>query len=70
VTESDGTVRFVLRDGVEIHRIGPPTEVYGYDTGKLVGHAGPTARFVSLAADPQVIAARVPQMDEVEILDD
>jgi hypothetical protein len=28
ITEPDGAVRFVLKDGAEIHRIGPPTEVY------------------------------------------
>jgi len=39
--------------------------------GKLVGQVGPTGRFAPpSAADPQVIAARVQQMDEVEILDD
>jgi len=24
-----------------IHRIGPPTEVYDYSTGKLIGRVGP-----------------------------
>ena len=40
VTEPDGTVRFILKDGVEIHRIGPPPQVYDYYTGKLVGRTG------------------------------
>jgi len=40
ITEPDGTPRFLLKDGVEIHRIGPPPEVYEYDTGKLVGRVG------------------------------
>jgi hypothetical protein len=39
--EADGTVRFVLKDGSEIHRIGPPTDVYDYETGKLIGRIGP-----------------------------
>jgi len=47
-------VRFVLKDGVEIHRIGPPPEVYDYHTGKLVGRVGPRGRFAPLAADPAV----------------
>jgi hypothetical protein len=36
VEEADGSIRFVLKDGVEIHRIGPPTGVYDYDSRKLV----------------------------------
>jgi hypothetical protein len=68
VTEPDSTVAFVLKDGVEIHRIAPPTEVNDYQTGKLVGHVGPRGRFVPLAADPAVEAARS-KTDDVEILD-
>ena len=41
VTEPDSTVRFVLKDGTEIHRIGPPTEVHEYDTGEVIGRWGP-----------------------------
>ena len=52
VEEADGSIRFVLKDGTEIHRIAPPTEVYDYDTGKLVGRVGPTGRFVPLAVNP------------------
>ena len=40
VTEPDGTVRFVLKDGTEIHRIGILAEVYDYQTDKFVGHIG------------------------------
>jgi hypothetical protein len=48
VTECDGSLRFILKDGTEIHRTGPPQEVYDYQTGKLVGHVGPRGRFVRL----------------------
>ena len=37
VVEPDGVVRFVLKDGTEIHRSPPPTPVYGYDSGEIVG---------------------------------
>jgi hypothetical protein len=30
VTAPDGSVRFVLKDGTEIHQIGPPPEVWDY----------------------------------------
>jgi hypothetical protein len=49
VNEADGTIRFVLKDGSEMHRIGPPTDVYDYDTGKLIGRVGSRGRFVLLA---------------------
>jgi hypothetical protein len=39
----------VLKDGSEIHRIGEPTDVYDYDTGKLIGQVGSRGRFVLLA---------------------
>ena len=45
VTEPDGTVRFLLKDGTEIHRIGPPSKVYDYDTGKLIGLVGRRGRY-------------------------
>ena len=69
ITESDDSVRCVLKDGTEIHRIGILAEVYDYQTGKLVGHVGPRGRFVPLAADPAVEAA-TSKGSEVEILDD
>jgi hypothetical protein len=52
VTDPDGTLRFVLKDGTEIHRIGILAEVYDHQTGNLVGHVGPRGRFVPLSADP------------------
>jgi len=57
VTDPDGSLRFVLKDETEIHRIGILAEVYDYQTGKLVGHLGPRRRFVLLGADPAVEAA-------------
>jgi len=51
-------VRFVLKEGVEIHRIEPSTEVYDYDTGKLVGHVGPRGRFVPLGGRSGTIKDR------------
>jgi len=50
ITESDGTLRFVLKDGTEIHRIGILAEVYDYQTG-WSDILGPRRRFVPLAAD-------------------
>lgn len=41
-------MRFVLNDGTEMHRIGPPTDVYDYDTGELIGRVGRRGRFVPL----------------------
>ena len=37
IVEPDGAVRFVLKDGTEIHRLPPPEPVYDYDSGKLAG---------------------------------
>ena len=34
IVEPDGTVRFVLKDGTEIHRL-PPEPVYDYTSGEL-----------------------------------
>ena len=39
---------FVLKDGSQIHRIEPSTDVYDYDTGKLIGRVGPPGSFVRL----------------------
>jgi hypothetical protein len=36
IVEPDGTVRFVLKDGSEIHRLSP-TPVYNYTCGELAG---------------------------------
>jgi hypothetical protein len=55
VTEPDGTVRFVLKDGTEIHQIGEATVVYDYGTGKLIGRIAPRGRFVPLEADSPAV---------------
>jgi hypothetical protein len=39
IVDPDGGVRFVLKDGTEIHRISPPALVYDLDTGKPSGAA-------------------------------
>ncbi len=36
IVEPDGTVRFVLKDGTEIHRLSPEP-VYDYNSGELAG---------------------------------
>ena len=36
IVEPDGTVRFVLKDGTEIHRLSP-APVYDYTSGELAG---------------------------------
>ena len=40
IVEPDGGVRFVLKDGTEIHRIAPPALVYDLHTGKPSGRIG------------------------------
>jgi hypothetical protein len=40
IVESDGGVRFVLKDGTEIHRISPPPVIYDLDTRKPCGRLG------------------------------
>ena len=56
----------VLKDGTDIHRIGPPTEVYNYHTGRLVGRAGPRRRFVRLAAGRPVEAALSKSLEDFD----
>jgi len=72
IKEPDGSLRFVLKDGTEIHRIGILGEVYDYRPDKLVGHIGPRGRFVPLAADPseEAVAVESTKKSNVVILDD
>ena len=42
IVELDGAVRFVLKDGSEIHRLPPPDPVYDYKSGELAGFLGGT----------------------------
>jgi hypothetical protein len=37
IVELDGTVRFVLKDGTEIHRLPPSEPVYDHHSGKVIG---------------------------------
>ena len=37
IVEPNGTVRLVLKDGTEIHRLPPPEPVYDYHSGGLAG---------------------------------
>jgi hypothetical protein len=37
MVEPDGAVRFVLKDGTEIHRLPPPEPVYDYNSGEIIG---------------------------------
>jgi hypothetical protein len=53
VWQPDGTVRFVLKDGTEIHRLPPPESVYDYNTGELIGFSEdypPKIRLTSIHA--------------------
>jgi len=61
----------VLKDGSEIHRIGPPTDVCDYDTGKLIGRIGHRGFLVPLEADPPAVGGEVAPLKryDVEILD-
>jgi hypothetical protein len=52
IVEPDGSVRFVLKDGTEIHRLPPPVLVYDYDTGKPCGWSGPRGEVLPLEAYP------------------
>jgi hypothetical protein len=45
VAEPDGSVRLVLKDGTEIHRIPPPPKIFDYTTGKLIGGPSREAEF-------------------------
>ena len=49
IVEPDSGVRFVLKDGTEIHRISPPAVVYHLDTGKPCGRMGPNGTILPLS---------------------
>ena len=48
VEDPDGAVRFVLKDGTEIHRLRPPDLVYDLDTGEPCGRLDWYGRFLPL----------------------
>jgi len=65
-------ILYGIKEWKSEHRIGPPTDVYDHDTGKLVEHVGPKGRFVRLAAGPPAVAveAAAPKKSNVVILND
>ena len=70
LTEPDGTVLFVLKDGSEIHRIEPSTDVYDYDTGKLIGRVGTPATHandVGAAVRPLQLVRVWSYFDEIDL---
>lgn len=72
VVGPDGSARFVLKDGTEIHRTEPPPDVYDYHTGKLIGWLGAKVPSLLPALAPFTVEAAVVSAkkdDEVENLD-
>jgi hypothetical protein len=48
IIESDDSVRFVLKDGTEIHQIPPPALIYDLPTGKPCSRLGRDGKILSL----------------------
>ena len=71
VEDPDGAVRFVLKDGTEIHRLRPPDLVYDLDTGEPCCRVDRHGRILPLlppVTHPEDLPAK--NKVEVEILDD
>jgi hypothetical protein len=49
IAEPDGGVRFVLKDGTEIHRIAPPAQIYDLQTGKPCGRIDRDGKILPLS---------------------
>ena len=49
IVEPDDSVRFVLKDGTEIHRISPPPLVYGVVSGKPCGRIARDGKILPLS---------------------
>ena len=64
--EPDGGVRFVLKDGTEIHRLPPFDLVYDLDTGKPCGRLDRRGRVLPLLP-PIKHPEDLPAKNEVEI---
>jgi hypothetical protein len=70
VEDADGAVRFVLKDGTEIHRLPPPDLVYDYKTGEPYGRIGHHGEILPLAPTAVEVEVAPPgNADDVVILD-
>jgi hypothetical protein len=49
IVDPDGAVRFVLKDGTEIHQIAPPYLIYDLDTGKPGGRIDRNGKILPLS---------------------
>jgi hypothetical protein len=49
IVDPDGGVRFVLKDGTEIHQIAPPYLIYDLETGKPCGSIDRHGKFLPLS---------------------
>jgi hypothetical protein len=52
IEDPDGVVRFMLKDGTEMHRLPPPTLVLDYETGKPCGWSGRRGQMLPLDTYP------------------
>ena len=66
VEDPDGAVRFVLRDGTEIHRLRPPDLVYDLDTGEPCGRVDYHGRILPLLP-PVTHPEDLPTKNEVKV---
>ena len=66
IVDPDGGVRFVLKDGTEIHRISPPPLIYDLDTGNPCGRIGRDGKTLPLS-QPTAEAKVVPPRKEAEV---
>lgn len=67
IVEPDGAVRFILKDGTEIHRISPPPVVYDLDTGEPCGRLGPHGTMLPLFQPTAGVEAVAPN-NEAEVV--
>jgi len=66
IVEPDDSVRFVLKDGTEIHQISPPPLVYDLHTGEPCGRLGPHGTILPLL-QPTVETEVVPPGTEADV---
>lgn len=67
IVDSDGGVRFVLKDGTEIHRISPPALVYDLDTGMPCGRIDRNGTILPLSP-PTVEGEGAPPKKDAEMV--